>query len=110
MLHCLLLQTHKAVCPSTFVLGPELALTDMADPEATAKQLGSWTDGLNALFSRRCRRWVALHLASECVWRRARLCLQWAPFKVFAGCLQSLRNKSSSSWLRRRMSIEYAAC
>lgn len=57
---CLLLpQVHKAECPGTFVIGPELSMNESLELAAggggPAKQgLSQWTDGIAAIFKGGC--------------------------------------------------------
>jgi hypothetical protein len=49
-------QVHKAECPGTFVIGPELSTAEALQlagggPCAAQDTLSSWTDGLAAIFS-----------------------------------------------------------
>jgi hypothetical protein len=55
---------HKAECPGTFVIGPELSTAEALQlagggPCAAQDMLSSWTDGLPAIFSGE-RAWVCL--------------------------------------------------
>lgn len=49
-------QVHKAECPGTFVIGPELSTAEALQlagggPCPAQDALSSWTDGLAAIFS-----------------------------------------------------------